>query len=78
MGGWVDGGQEGEAEERGPGQQPVEASFPSKAGHLTRALPAPPASPLPYCCSVPRQQAAADDVTTDYLGTAVERVQQLR
>ncbi|PSC75196.1 Helicase sen1 [Micractinium conductrix] len=27
--------------------------------------------------SVPRQQAAADDVTTDYLGTAVERVQQL-
>lgn len=29
-------------------------------------------------CSVPRQQAAADDVTTDYLGTAVERVQQLR
>lgn len=28
--------------------------------------------------SVPRQQAAADDVTTDYLGTAVERVQQLR
>ncbi|KAL4419982.1 hypothetical protein ABPG75_007080 [Micractinium tetrahymenae] len=27
--------------------------------------------------SVPRQQAAADDVTTDYLGTAVDRVQQL-
>jgi hypothetical protein len=27
---------------------------------------------------VPRQQVAADEVTTDYVGTAVERVQQLR
>ena len=34
--------------------------------------------PAPSCRSVPRQQAAAADVTTDYLGTAVERVQQLR
>ena len=28
--------------------------------------------------SVPRQEAAADGTTTDYLGTGVERVQQLR
>lgn len=37
----------------------------------------PPSLPFDFC-SVPRQQAAADDVTTDYMGTAVERVQQLR
>lgn len=42
-------------------------------------LPPLPACPLRvFPCSVPRQQAAADDVTTDYLGMAVERVQQLR
>jgi hypothetical protein len=57
--------------------------WPAQAGRSNQPPNLRPPLPLlslllPCCCSVPRQQAAADDVTTDYMGTAVERVQQLR
>ena len=66
--------------EGGEGCTPVgQRRLAGQTSHSTCAPPLPLlALLLPCCCSVPRQQAAADDVTTDYMGTAVERVQQLR
>ena len=58
-------------------------AWPGPGSHVcslpsTARTPRPVGCVAPPLCSVPRQQAAADAVTTDYLGTAVERVQQLR
>lgn len=52
---------------------PGTCRFPGRAGAKTS-----PERPPTLCPSAPSLQAAADDGTTDYLGIAVERVQQLR